>query len=774
VSPSLASAPSGIPDGRAGRARTWFTEDARYDLPASLIVFLVALPLSIGIAVASNAPVTAGLIAAVVGGLVAGILGGSPLTVSGPAAGLTIVVAGLIDQFGFAATGAITVAAGLLQVALGACRVARAALAISPAVLHAMLAGIGVTIVLGQVHVLLGGSNQGDAAANLRALPEQVANVHGPALWLGLAVIAILVVWTRLPAAVRRVPGQLVAVVVVTALSLVLAVDVARVDLPGSLLSSVGLPQIPSGGWGALAIGVVTMAIIASVESLLSAVATDKLSADGRRANLDRELLGQGAANTASGLLGGLPVTGVIVRSSINIEAGARTRMSAILHGLWVLLFALALVSVIELVPMAALAGLLVVLGVGLVKVTDMNGARRHGELAVYVVTLLGVVFLNLLEGVAIGLAIAGLLVMRRAVWARVRVEQGPSNGREHWTVTVDGTLSFASMPRLSRQLAKVPAGSDVTINLEADYLDHTAYDHLQSWRQLHVLTGGTVRIDEIGSSGLAAHNGRRADRDRVPRHFAPWALWQSEDNAGRVLTDQITAGRPDVASLGPLLTGVHDYQTRSAPRMGRVMADLAEEQNPDVLFLTCADSRIVPNLITGSGPGDLFTVRNVGNLVPPTGDDSVLASIEQAVDVLSVRSIVVCGHSGCGAMKALLGATADPNSALGRWLRAGDASLHAWRSGHPVGRRAAAAGANDHDALAKVNIALQLERLEALPIVRDAVRAGRLQVAGLFYDVGCARVELLDRETSTFGSPLSLLSGSASAQTQPASPTGI
>jgi carbonic anhydrase len=486
VSPSLAAAVSRTLVPAAGCTRAWIARDARYDLPASLIVFLVALPLSIGIAVASNAPVTAGLIAAVAGGLLAGILGGSALTVSGPAAGLTIVVAGLIDQFGFAATGAITVAAGLLQVALGASRVARVALSISPAVLHAMLAGIGVTIVLGQTHVLLGGDNQGGAAANLRALPEQIANVHGAALWLGLTVIAMLLAWKRLPAPVRRVPGQLVAIVAVTTLSVVLPVDVARVELPGSLLSSVALPQIPSGGWGAIAIGVLTVTIIASVESLLSAIATDKLSADGRRANLDRELLGQGAANTASGLLGGLPVTGVIVRSSINVEAGARTRMSTILHSLWVLLFALVLVGVIELVPMAALAGLLVVLGVGLVKVNDMHGAHRHGELAVYVITLLGVVFLNLLEGVAIGLVIAAVLVMRRAVWARIRIEQGPTDGRQHWIVTIDGTLSFLSMPRLSRQLAKVPAGADVTINLEADYLDHTAYDHLQGWRRLH------------------------------------------------------------------------------------------------------------------------------------------------------------------------------------------------------------------------------------------------------------------------------------------------
>src|ERR687894_2045736 len=179
----------------------------RYDVPASLVVFLVAVPLSLGIAVATGAPVMAGLIAAVVGGIVAGLLGGSPLQVSGPAAGLTVVVADLIARFGWGVTCAITAAAGLLQILFGVSRVARAALAISPAVVHAMLAGIGITIVLGQLHVLLGGAPGTDAITNLVDLPGQLADIHDPAAVVGLAVISLVLLWAWLPPPLPAGPG---------------------------------------------------------------------------------------------------------------------------------------------------------------------------------------------------------------------------------------------------------------------------------------------------------------------------------------------------------------------------------------------------------------------------------------------------------------------------------------------------------------------------------------------------------------------------------------
>jgi carbonic anhydrase len=222
----------------------------RYDVPASLVVFLVAVPLSLGIAVATGAPVMAGLIAAVVGGIVAGLLGGSPLQVSGPAAGLTVVVADLIAKFGWGVTCAITVAAGLLQVVFGISRVARAALAISPAVVHAMLAGIGITIALGQLHVLLGGSAGTDAITNIVELPAQLINIHDQAAVIGLAVIAVLLIWPRLPRPLPTIPAPLVAVVGVTALATMLTFDGERVLLPGSLLDSLSLPDVPGDMWG--------------------------------------------------------------------------------------------------------------------------------------------------------------------------------------------------------------------------------------------------------------------------------------------------------------------------------------------------------------------------------------------------------------------------------------------------------------------------------------------------------------------------------------------
>jgi carbonic anhydrase len=710
------------------------------------VVFLVAVPLSLGIAVASDAPVMAGLIAAVVGGVVAGLLGGSPLQVSGPAAGLTVVVAGLVAQFGWGVTCAITVAAGLLQILFGLSRVARAALAISPAVVHAMLAGIGITIALGQMHVLLGGAAGTDALSNIVELPGQLADIHDPAAIVGLAVIAILLIWPRLPHPLPRIPGPLVAVVGVTALDTVFAFDVERVGLPGSLLTSLTLPEVPGGMWGGVVTGVLTVALIASVESLLSAVAVDKIA--GTRTNFDRELIGQGAGNTVSGMLGGLPITGVIVRSSTNAAAGARTRASAVLHGGWVLLFSVLLIELIELIPMAALAGLLVVIGLRLVKLADLRSARRQGELVVYLVTMSGVVFLNLLEGVLIGLGLSMLLVLRRVMWSGVhaeRVRPGSDEEPAYWRVVVEGTLSFLSIPRLSRVLAQVPAGSHVAVEMVVDFLDHAAYEHLATWQRQHEATGGTVVVDEVGPARLNGNDGngpaRRMRVPALPRAFSPWWAWQSQH------------AEHGSSSLQPLLAGVREYHRRSAPEVLPHLEQLADGQRPRALFLTCADSRVVPNVITSSGPGDLFTVRNIGNLVPPPeldSDSSVAASLEYAVEHLKVPTILVCGHSGCVAMHSLLGGQTEDGS-LGRWLHLGKPSLTALRDGHPVGVAAAGEGRSEVDQLSMVNVARQVEVLSTHPAVRAAVAAGSVQVIGLFLDIPTARLLLLDSAAGRF-----------------------
>ncbi|MDQ0677128.1 carbonic anhydrase [Arthrobacter pascens] len=731
--------------------RNYLTSGLRWDLPASLVVFLVAVPLSLGIAAASGAPVMAGLIAAAVGGIVAGSLGGSPLQVSGPAAGLTVIVAGLIEQFGWQATCAITAAAGVLQALLGVARIGRVALAIAPVVVHAMLAGIGITIVLQQLHVMLGSESASSAWENIIAIPASIFAADIPAAILGAVVIIVLLVWKHLPSPVRRIPGPLVAVIAATALSLPFHVD--RITFDGSLLDALSFPQLPEGNWTAIVIGVVTIALIASVESLLSAVAVDKMH-HGQRTNFNRELLGQGAANVSSGLLGGLPVTGVIVRSATNIEAGARTRKSAVLHGVWVLVFSLLLAGIIQLVPEAVLAGLLIVIGSRLVRVADIRTARVTGDLTVYGVTLLCVVFVNLLAGVLTGLLLAVGLVLWRVARASIHAEALATEDGERWRVVIDGSCSFLSLPRLSTVLASVPAGSHVTVELEVDFLDHPVHDTLDAWRNRHTANGGTVVIEESGTATLhAAQAGpptRGTSRSALRGGFAPWRSWQRRIQAGH-------AAAPDVPTpLRSVLTGVDNYHRRNAHLVRPHVQELSSFQDPDTLFIACSDSRLVPNLITSSGPGDLFTVRNVGNVVGESGRDaSIEAALDFALSELSVKSIVICGHSGCGAMTALHAdplssgtegpsdapSGSGPRGAIDVWLDHARPSLASFRDGHPVQVAAADAGYDAVDQLAMVNVAVQLERLQHRPGLLEAVEAGRVHVAGLFYDISTARV---------------------------------
>ncbi|WP_282786355.1 MULTISPECIES: bifunctional SulP family inorganic anion transporter/carbonic anhydrase [unclassified Nocardia] len=691
----------------------------RHDLPASLVVFLVALPLSLGIAVASDAPIAAGLIAAVVGGVVVGLLGGSALQVSGPAAGLTVVVAETINQFGWKTACFITAAAGVLQILFGLSRIARAALAIAPVVVHAMLAGIGITIALQQVHVLLGGSSQSSALANITGLPAQLLNLHGVDVLIGGVVIAIMLGWKYLPAKIRVVPGPLVAVLVGTLLSLVVPADVERIALSGSLFDAIGLPEMPSGNWGAVVLAVLTIALIASVESLLCAVAVDKMHT-GPRTNFDRELVAQGVANTTSGLLGGLPVTGVIVRSASNVQAGARTRASALLHGIWVLVFSVALVGVVEQIPKSVLAGLLIVVGIQLVKLAHIRLAKRTGDLLVYLVTVTGVVFLNLLEGVLIGLGLAFALLLWRVVRVVVSAEHVDA---DRWVVRVEGTCTFLALPRLSSELATVPAGADVLLELSVDFLDHAAYEAIHDWAHQHESTGGTVEFVELGTVDMARALAGPPERG----------------HARGLLNDVLRPWRDTEGN--PITAGVAAYHRRNAHVVRPHLDELRDGQAPHSLFLTCADSRIVPNVITNTGPGDLFTVRNVGNLVPGHGRDTSLeAALTFALQELRVEHLVVCGHSGCGAMKALRAGVPD-GPGLGDWLRHALPSLDRYRLGHPVARAAAAAGFDETDQLSMVNVAVQVETLLTHPEVRRAVLERGITVSGLFFDIATARV---------------------------------
>lgn len=736
----------------------------RHDVPASLVVFLIAIPLSLSIAAASGAPLMAGLIAAVVGGVVAGALGGSPLQVSGPAAGLTVVVAGIAAQYGWAATAAITCAAGLVQVLLGATRIGRLALSLSPAVVHGMLAGIGVTIVAQQVHVVLGGGTKSSVVDNVLHLPARLLAHHPPSVLVGVLTVLLLLAWPRIPKA-KLVPAPLVAVVTVTGLSSVLSLDVDRVSLPADPLGELVFPVVPSGGAGGVVTAVLTVALVASVESLLSAIAVDKMH-DLERSNLDRELIGQGAANTISGALGGMPVTGVIVRSSTNVHAGARSRASAVLHGIWVALFVLLAAGLLELIPMAVLAGVLLVTGGRLVSLGHIRTFHQHYELLVYGVTVAGVALLGLAEGVLIGIAVAVVRALYRLTHATVRLTEQD----DHWRVLVHGSLVFITMGPLIRRLREIPFGDRVVLELHVDYLDHASFDAIDGWREDYTRRGGSVHIDEIhdtwyGNAVRGEPGRRRTLPSALPRWFAPWSYWQGRDHGdhaavgGERCPDRSRGVPPD-----PMLIGMREFEHRSATLVRPFLSDLAANgQRPTELFITCADSRVVPNLITSSGPGDLFCLRNIGNLVPPhredldagpaAGDASVGAAVEYAVDVLGIRKIVVCGHSDCAAMTAVAAGSAPPGSAppgsappgsaLRSWLRqAGPDPALLGQAGAVIGP--AGTPLTGIARLSVLNVAEQLSHLRSYPSVRRAVEGNRLELAGMYFDLAPARLYLV------------------------------
>lgn len=711
----------------------------RYDVPASLVVFLVALPLSIGIAVASGAPVVAGLIAAIVGGIVCAFVGGSPLQVSGPAAGLTVVVAELVAQFGWKATCAITAAAGVLQILLGLSRIARAALAIAPIVVHAMLAGIGITIALQQVHVLLGGGPRSNAWENLISLPGQLVAPQWSNVLIGGLVIAVMLTWRYAPTKVRAVPGALVAIVIATAVSYLPGLGTDRIVLDESVIDAIGLPEMPQGSWSAIGLAVLTVALIASVESLLSATAVDKMHS-GARTDFNRELLGQGTANVSSGLLGGLPVTGVIVRSTANVGAGAKTRASAALHGVWLLLFSVLLVNVVEMIPMAALAGLLIVIGIQLVKLAHIDLARRTGELFIYGVTLGCVVFLNLLEGVLIGLvlaiAIAAWRIVRVSIVAEDLTDRVGAGGPPRWHVAITGSCSFLALPRLNSALSDVPHDAEVFVDLNVDYLDHAALDALQEWIKQHRDNGAEVTVTETGTARMEFAHSQPPRRDTEGRRVV---------SALRLIWPAQLAG------------GVDRFSNGLAPLLRARMETAGAEHDPHTMLLTCADARILPNLITDSAPGELLNVRNVGNLVG--ADLSVESALSYAVGRLSVRTIVVCGHSGCDAMHDLMHDSAD--GSVGRWLDHGAESLAAFRAYHPVAAAAADAGFAGPDQLSVVNVAVQVQAAQRHPLVAERLADGSVTVIGLFLDLASARLYLVGAdsvsEIDQHGAPVTL-----------------
>lgn len=476
------------PADRAPRGRPRLTKESLgADVAASFVVFLVALPLCVGVAVASGVPAELGIITGVVGGLVVGFLPGSTMQVSGPAAGLTVLVASTVAEQGLAMLGVIVLGAGLVQMLLAATKLGTWFRAISPSVVKGMLAGIGLVLVLGQIYPVGGLEQPASTGDKFAGIPGLLATmVSTPVGLSGLTMtvltLLIMVFWGRMPQRVRIVPAALVAVAATSLLATVLNLPLSTIEV-GSLLDSVNVPSLGSfGGLTDTAVlgAILTFALIASCESLFSAAGIDQMH-DGAKTQYNKELMAQGVGNSVCGLLGALPLTAVIVRSSTNLRAGARTKVSRILHGVWMLLFVVLLPGVLSFIPKAVLAALLLHAAWKLIapgQVAEL--ARNHRpEAYIAVITAVMIVATDLLVGTLTGL---GLAVVK-AAWEMSRMSIDSDNSEDEVRVELSGNASFLRLPRLLNHLESQPLTSRAHVDLtRVRHLDLACRQAVESW----------------------------------------------------------------------------------------------------------------------------------------------------------------------------------------------------------------------------------------------------------------------------------------------------
>lgn len=478
------------------------------NLQASVVLFLVALPLNLGVAVSSGVPAYAGIISGVVGSVLVGLLSGAPLMVSGPDAGIGVLVLEMIQDFGIDKLGAIVLIAGLMQVLIGISRSAIWFRMFSPSVVNGMLAGMGLIIILTQFLIMLDSKPLTTGVANLCAIPGVLYKAatptegltHHPAACIGLLTIAVAILWGRFAKGyLKNLPAPLIAILVASVVTALMGLEIQLIQIPvnssaadtngiGSLLwANLMNPQV----WACGA----TVAFVASTQSLLTASAVD--SATRRKSNMDKELIAQGIGNMVCGLLGALPVAGVLLRSMANVHSGADSRSANVFHGVLILAAVLLIPSALNEMPVCALAAMLVLIGIRMVRNIYQNVKHYdRAELSIVVATILAILATNLFTGVLIGFALAAAKELYSLAYLGIRLDaetEVPGGSILH----LSGAATFLHLPRLTAVLESVSPTSDLHVRFdELRYIDHACLELLMDWAQHHREQGGEFTID--------------------------------------------------------------------------------------------------------------------------------------------------------------------------------------------------------------------------------------------------------------------------------------
>lgn len=515
--------------------------DLKNNLPSGLVVFLVALPLCLGIALASGVPLFSGIIAGVVGGLVVSLLSGSQLSVSGPAAGLTVIVLNAIHEFGSLNLFFLSVfIAGILQIILGLLKAGTIGNYFPSAVIKGMLAAIGIILILKQIPHAVGYDSdyegdfyffQMDSENTFSGIIHAINKSHPGALIISVISIALLIVWEHsLLKKLKFIPGALVVVIIGVILNTFFFTN-TLLELKGEhlvtmpsfsnlkdLTNSFIFPDFSALGNVTVYKTAVTLAIIASIETLLSIEAIDRLDPYKRNTPADRELLAQGVGNMISGFLGGLPMTAVIVRGSANVGAGATSRFSSFIHGCLLLLCALFIPHVLNLIPLSSLACVLLFVGYKLTSVKVVKSMVKLGrdQYVPFIITILSIVFTDLLIGIVIGLSTGVFLILRRHLKRPYKLKRGQPAGT--MVLELGEEVSFLHKASLLLMLERIPEDSSLIIDgTKAKYIDFDVLEVIKEYRNNAELKNVKIELRNIKDTYSIADMAKDGDPEPAP-----------------------------------------------------------------------------------------------------------------------------------------------------------------------------------------------------------------------------------------------------------------
>jgi carbonic anhydrase len=650
---------TGVPSPDKSNDNSTLFSNLKSDIPAGIAVFLVSIPLSLGIAMASGAPLFAGLITGIVGGLVVAPISNSALGISGAAAGLAVMVAPAITKLGFNGYLLAVIFAGLVQILMGVSRSGIIAYYFPSSVVNGMLTGIGLIIFLKQIPHAIGYDldyegdftyEQPDRYSSFTELFHMLDESQAGALLIVTVSLGIILLWES-PFMKKRPIFQLLPAPLMAVAAGIIINELLKNAYPDIALSKAHLVMIPviqdvSGLLQQLHFpdfnqlsnpdiyyAGLTLAVVASLETLLTLDAVDKLDAYKRITGSNRELIAQGIGNISCGLIGGLPLTQVVVRSSINAQSGAKTHLAAILNGLLLLLAVATIPAVLNKIPLASLAAILIVVGIKLVKPDTIKAVYQSGwyHFIPFCATVLGLVFTNILFGILIGLTTALFSILLENYKSAVYFKESHIGNKIIFRLSEH--VSFLNRANIQTTLESLPPHSEVVIDAtRTKYIDYDVYEIIQNFKSdAHHKHIKLILENMRGYGPLPPIQNARAQTYESQQLLTP-------DKVLAILKEGNERFVYNLKSNRNLLEQVNDTR---------------DGQFPIAIILSCMDSRTSVELIFDLGLGDAFSARIAGNIV----NDDILGSMEFASKLAGSKLVVVLGHTRCGAVK---GACAD------------------------------------------------------------------------------------------------------------------